>query len=72
MPAWELLEDSGPVKAMLACQIKETGLRTYLFTYCSTFSSLSVTMLAQVLMGNRHCFCASFLPLLFFLLFFFW
>ena len=48
MPAWELIDGKETVKKMLAAQIQETGLRTYLFTYCNTFETLSITMLAEL------------------------
>jgi translation initiation factor 3 subunit C len=50
MPAWELLEktDRERVKAMLATHVQEVGLKTYLFTYCLSFETLSIAMLAEV------------------------
>jgi translation initiation factor 3 subunit C len=48
MPAWELLEHKDKVKAMLSAQLQEVGLKTYLFTYCHTFETLSISMLAEV------------------------
>jgi len=58
MPAWELLERKEEVKRMLAGQVQEVGLKTYLFTYCLSFDTLSVAMLAQV--ENKECLCAVF------------
>jgi len=45
---WELVADSDKIKAMLAEQIQEEGLRTYLFTYASYYDTLAVTTLATM------------------------
>lgn len=52
MPAWDLLEDATKVKQMLSQQIQEVGLKTYLFTYCSCFETLSIAMLAEASGGG--------------------
>jgi hypothetical protein len=39
---------SEQVKQMLALQVQEVGLKTYLFTYCLSFDTLSIAMLAEV------------------------
>lgn len=44
---WDLLgADKDKVKTMLASQIQEEGLRTYLFTYAPYYDTLSLTTLA--------------------------
>ena len=44
---WDLLgKDKEPVKSMLAAQIQEEGLRTYLFTYAPYYDTLSLTTLS--------------------------
>ncbi len=50
MPAWELVDkkDRDRVKQVLATHVQEVGLKTYLFTYCTSFETLSIAMLAEV------------------------
>jgi translation initiation factor 3 subunit C len=44
---WDLLgQDKEKVKTMLAAQIQEEGLRTYLFTYAPYYDTLSLTTLS--------------------------
>ena len=44
---WDLLgQDKDKVKTMLASQIQEEGLRTYLFTYAPYYDTLSLTTIA--------------------------
>ncbi|KAG9789408.1 Eukaryotic translation initiation factor 3 subunit C [Exophiala dermatitidis] len=44
---WDLLgNDKDKIKAMLAEQIQEEGLRTYLFTYAPYYDTLSITTLS--------------------------
>lgn len=43
---WDLMADSDRIKTMLAEQIQEEGLRTYLFTYSSFYDTLAVSTLA--------------------------
>ncbi|KIX02843.1 eukaryotic translation initiation factor 3 subunit C [Rhinocladiella mackenziei CBS 650.93] len=44
---WDLLgSDKDKIKAMLAEQIQEEGLRTYLFTYAPYYDTLSITTLS--------------------------
>jgi len=43
---WELMAQSEKIKEMLASQIQEEGLRTYLFTYAPYYDTLSVETLA--------------------------
>ena len=45
---WELVANSDKIKAMLAEQIQEEGLRTYLFTYASYYDTLAVSTLATM------------------------
>ena len=45
---WELMADSDKIKAMLAGQIQEEGLRTYLFTYAPFYDTLAVSTLASM------------------------
>ncbi|KAK0711690.1 eukaryotic translation initiation factor 3 subunit C [Lasiosphaeris hirsuta] len=43
---WELMPDTDDIKAMLAKQIQEEGLRTYLFTYAPFYDTLAVETLS--------------------------
>jgi len=43
---WELMAGNDQIKEMLAQQIQEEGLRTYLFTYAPYYDTLSVQTLA--------------------------
>ena len=45
---WDLIADPEATKAMLATQIQEEGLRTYLFTYAPFYDTLSVSTLASM------------------------
>ena len=45
---WELMAHSDKIKEMLAGQIQEEGLRTYLFTYAPFYDSLAVGVLASM------------------------
>ncbi|KAK4923213.1 Translation initiation factor 3 subunit c, partial [Elasticomyces elasticus] len=46
---WDLLgNDKDNVKAMLAAQIQEEGLRTYLFTYAPYYDTLSISTLSDM------------------------
>lgn len=46
---WDLLgNDKDKIKAMLAEQIQEEGLRTYLFTYAPYYDTLSLTTLSSM------------------------
>ncbi|KKY24448.1 putative eukaryotic translation initiation factor 3 subunit [Phaeomoniella chlamydospora] len=46
---WDLLgSDKDKVKVMLASQIQEEGLRTYLFTYAPYYDTLSLTTLSEM------------------------
>ncbi|KAF2453331.1 eukaryotic translation initiation factor 3 subunit C [Lineolata rhizophorae] len=45
---WDLMAQSGKIKEMLAEQIQEEGLRTYLFTYAPFYDTLSVATLSQM------------------------
>lgn len=46
---WDLLgNDKEKVKTMLATQIQEEGLRTYLFTYAPYYDTLSLTTLSEM------------------------
>lgn len=47
-PVWDLLHKPEDVKRMLAVQVQEVGLTTYLFTYCNCFETLSISMLANL------------------------
>ncbi|KIY74300.1 eukaryotic translation initiation factor 3 subunit 8 [Cylindrobasidium torrendii FP15055 ss-10] len=44
---WSLLPDATAVKDMLAKRIQEQGLRTFLFTYSTHYSTLSLSVLAR-------------------------
>lgn len=45
---WELMPNSETIKSMLAKQIQEEGLRTYLFTYAPFYDTLSVETLSSM------------------------
>lgn len=45
---WELMPNSETIKSMLAKQIQEEGLRTYLFTYAPFYDTLSVDTLSSM------------------------
>lgn len=45
---WELMPNSENIKTMLAKQIQEEGLRTYLFTYAPFYDTLSVDNLSSM------------------------
>ncbi|CAO3594982.1 unnamed protein product [Absidia cylindrospora] len=43
---WDLLPDTESIKSMLVRKIQEEGLRTYLFTYASYYSTLGLSQLS--------------------------
>ncbi|ORZ20528.1 eukaryotic translation initiation factor 3 subunit 8 N-terminus-domain-containing protein [Absidia repens] len=45
---WDLLPDTESIKTMLVRKIQEEGLRTYLFTYASYYSTLGVSQLSSM------------------------
>lgn len=45
---WDLMPNTDDIKAMLAKQIQEEGLRTYLFTYAPFYDTLSVSTLSDM------------------------
>jgi translation initiation factor 3 subunit C len=45
---WELMPNNESIKAMLAKQIQEEGLRTYLFTYAPFYDTLNVKTLSEM------------------------
>jgi len=45
---WELMPNSARIKEMLAKQIQEEGLRTYLFTYAPYYDTLSLEQLGDM------------------------
>jgi translation initiation factor 3 subunit C len=45
---WELMPNTESVKTLLAKQIQEEGLRTYLFTYAPFYDTLAVTTLSDM------------------------
>ncbi|KAF2236836.1 eukaryotic translation initiation factor-like protein 3 subunit 8 [Viridothelium virens] len=45
---WDLMAQAAKIKAMLAEQIQEEGLRTYLFTYAPFYDTLAVSTLASM------------------------
>lgn len=45
---WDLMPNTEEIKAMLAKQIQEEGLRTYLFTYAPFYDTLSVATLSEM------------------------
>jgi translation initiation factor 3 subunit C len=45
---WELMPNTDDIKSMLAKQIQEEGLRTYLFTYAPFYDTLAVDTLSSM------------------------
>ncbi|KAL9096671.1 MAG: hypothetical protein Q9165_001159 [Trypethelium subeluteriae] len=45
---WDLMAQAAKIKAMLAEQIQEEGLRTYLFTYAPFYDTLAISTLASM------------------------
>ncbi|KAF9084890.1 Translation initiation factor 3 subunit c [Mortierella sp. GBA35] len=45
---WELMPETEKIKEMLGCKIQEEGLRTYLFTNASYYSSVGLDQLAKM------------------------
>ncbi|KAI5308655.1 Translation initiation factor 3 subunit c [Ascosphaera atra] len=45
---WDLMSQSDKIKTMLAAQMQEEGLRTYLFTYAPFYDSLSLSTLSEM------------------------
>lgn len=45
---WDLMPNTEDIKAMLAKQMQEEGLRTYLFTYAPFYDTLSVATLSEM------------------------
>lgn len=45
---WDLMSQPDKIKAMLAEQIQEEGLRTYLFTYAPFYDALSISTLSDM------------------------
>ncbi|KAK3374854.1 eukaryotic translation initiation factor 3 subunit 8 N-terminus-domain-containing protein [Podospora didyma] len=45
---WELMPNTEDIKTMLAKQIQEEGLRTYLFTYAPFYDTLSIASLSTM------------------------
>jgi len=45
---WDLMPNNENIKTMLAKQIQEEGLRTYLFTYAPFYDTLAVSMLSTM------------------------
>ncbi|KAL4932374.1 translation initiation factor eIF3 core subunit c [Aspergillus undulatus] len=45
---WDLMPQPDKIKEMLAAQIQEEGLRTYLFTYAPFYDSLSISTLSTM------------------------
>lgn len=45
---WDLMPDTEGIKTMLAKQIQEEGLRTYLFTYAPFYDTLAVSTLSSM------------------------
>ena len=51
---WELMPQSETIKAMLAKQIQEEGLRTYLFTYAPFYDTLAISTLSDMFDLEAH------------------
>lgn len=45
---WELMPNTDSIKVLLAKQIQEEGLRTYLFTYAPFYDTLAVSTLSEM------------------------
>ena len=45
---WDLMAQSDKIKEMLAGQIQEEGLRTYLFTYAPFYDTLAISVLSNM------------------------
>ena len=45
---WDLMPESARIKEMLAKQIQEEGLRTYLFTYAPYYDTLCLKQLGEM------------------------
>ncbi|KAK3937621.1 eukaryotic translation initiation factor 3 subunit 8 N-terminus-domain-containing protein [Diplogelasinospora grovesii] len=53
---WDLMPNTESIKAMLAKQIQEEGLRTYLFTYAPFYDTLSIETLSNMFeLDSRKC-----------------
>jgi len=50
---WDLMPDASTIKAMLAKQIQEEGLRTYLFTYAPFYDTLDIATLSDMFELDR-------------------